>query len=164
MRAIVGVFLLCAIGCGDDAEDRECTRCDLDASIDAAWSEPDASPPAAGFTAVTFVPEPNTRWMADAGLGLTVLGFDLERPKDDVVRELAGALELVRWPSSERLAVQITWDATIPERGFQLALMPDEGLVAGEYALRLNPTPPRVFVLRASKMGGLDVGRFTVGP
>lgn len=172
MRAFLGLALVLAIGCGDDEEvqgmgthDVDCSHalCDvqkLDASMDATAGDAGAGP--IPSTQVSFWPAANTQLLPDAGLGLSVGFFDPTRAKQDILNELGSALQLVRWPSAERVPAHVAI-ADVPPYGLHLSLLPDVALAEGDYALRLQPLPARVQVWKGWPHDGLDVSRFYVG-
>jgi hypothetical protein len=177
MRAFLSFALLCALGCGDDDLSRDdqpecptssCHR-DVDASVvrdaalDARMSPPDSNAAPAPATTINFVPADHQRWTSDAGLGVAVSVFERTRNSEVVLQELADALELVRWPSGERVAIQVKVEPSQPLYSLQLAVTPVDTLGDGEYAMRFNPMPARVQVQKAWPNDGLDVSRFYVG-
>ncbi len=188
MRASWCLVLLCAVACRNDDEPSDIPALDAtapDSAIDSVVGAPDArmaggsvdatvsmfdagangmaaSP---GPTFLYFVPQDQASAATEAGLGLSVYSFEPGRAPAEILRELADALELVRWPSAEELPAQVRFDANKPAYTQQVTLEPNETLSEGDYALRLNPTPARVRLgaIGSEQIGEIATSRFHVG-
>jgi hypothetical protein len=176
MRTLCCLLLACVIACAKDDAPTHLPVFDtpdasaLDGSVDAASTDLNAdaesmASASPGPTLLYFVPQDQSSIGADAGLGLTVYDFEPGRDRSEILRELAAALELVRWPSAEVLAAEVRFDATKPVYAQQVMLEPTQALSEGNYALRLRPAPVRVRLgaIGSEQFDGIPTSRFHVG-
>jgi hypothetical protein len=145
-----------------DAALRRDAAIDASLQLDAAF---DANTPPIQATSVYFVPEDHAALASDAGIGLSVWTFDRAQTHQAQLAALAGALELVRWPSQEPIGALISLDPSLPEYGRHITLTPEGALPDGDYALRLRPAPPNVrgAYYGTAVVDGLTTSRFYVG-
>lgn len=175
MRELCCLLLVGAVACGIDEDSPELAARDgsdaslTEASVDATTADPGADSESMGAlpgpTLVWFVPQDHSSFGADAELGLSVYAFEQGRDRSEILRELAAALQLVRWPSAEALAAEVRFDATKPEYAQQVILQPSQALSEGDYALRLHPAPARVRLgaIGSEQLDGIPTSRFHVG-
>lgn len=171
MRAFCGLLLIFATACGQDEARGELPAPDAsvpDASDDAAAAnrgvEMSMEAPRAA-TLLYFVPQDQNSLGAAAALGLSVYDFEPGRDRSELLRELAAALELVRWPSAEVLPAEVRFDATLAAYTQQVTLQPSSALSEGDYALRLRSMPARVQLgaIGSELIDGMPTSRFHVG-
>jgi hypothetical protein len=169
------MLLVCAIACGKEDAPAELPVFNMadasvtDGSVDGAivHLEADGESMAGlpGPTLLYFVPQDQSSFAEDAGLGLAVYDFEPGRDRGEILRELAAALELVRWPSAETIPAAVRFDATKPAYAQQVTLEPSLALSEGDYALRLHPAPVRVRLgaIGSEQFDGIPTSRFHVG-
>lgn len=136
----------------------------LDASRGAPMVAPDAGAPRPG-TILFFVPDDQTTNVSPSSLGLSVGSYSVAKTPQQSLSELASALELVRWPSAERVPSEVSYDADAGLYTTQVRLAPDVALAEGWYALRMNGAPLGAWpgYLGSALIGGVPTSRFRVG-
>jgi hypothetical protein len=165
------MLLVCGIACGNEDAPAELPVFNMpdasvtDGRVDAAIADGESMAGLPGPTLLYFVPQDQSSSGADAGLGLTVYDFEPGRDRSEILRELAAALELVRWPSAEAIPAEVRFDATKPAYAQQVTLEPTQALSEGDYALRLHPAPvrARLGAIGSEQFDGIPTSRFHVG-
>lgn len=179
----LGLALILVAGCADtegvpradaghvdtsvpsDASRSDASIVPRDAGIVESGTFQDSGSPAWPATSVSFVPSDQTTNVDVTKLGLSVGQLSPQQTPAESLAALAPSLELVRWPSKERVDATVTYDAGVPAYGAQVALTPATALSDGWYALRLNPLPPRVQTayFGSELLEGVWTSRFRVG-
>jgi hypothetical protein len=171
MRSWVAAFVLVA-ACGGDAQGaRHRDGGELvDAAFDAAWQHgldsalgADASPPDPE-SLFWFVPSDRSVVGFDAALGVSIYHYGFGQSPEVVLQNLSGSLELIEWPSRNKLDYTVSYDSSKPPYAMQVSLTPSAPLSAGEYALRLSPMPPgvRPGTSGVQRIDGVLTSRFSV--